>query len=103
MAVAVAVPFREVISERAREGSREGSDSGRRGGGGVGGGGGGGGPDFTAKRDPVRRSVGPSVCLAFDQKFLVYFRICLPHGKSWPDREEDWMSLRSILGVRGRR
>ena len=29
-AVAVAVPFQEVISERGREGSREGSDSGRR-------------------------------------------------------------------------
>ena len=93
-AVAVAVPFQEVISERGREGSREGSDSGRRREG-----------RGAAPISPPKeiRSVRPSVYLAFDQKFLVYFRICLPHGKSWPDREEDWMSLlRSILGVRGK-
>ena len=54
---------------------------------------------FPRSGPPVR----PSVYLAFDQKFLVYFRICLPHGKSLPDREEDGMSLlRSILGVQGK-
>ena len=94
-AVAVAVPFQEVISERGREATAADAEEAE-------------GRPAAPISPPkeirsVRRSIGPPVYLAFDQKFLVYFRICLPHGKSWPDREEDWMSLlRSILGVRGK-
>ena len=58
-----AVPFQEVISEAtaAVEAEAEGEGEGS--------------PDFTAKRDPAA-SLPP-----FDQKFLVFFWICLLHGK----------------------
>ena len=71
-AVAVAVPFQEVISERGREGSREGSDSGRR----REGRGRGGGPDFTAKRDPVRRSVRRSTSPSIKSFLSIFGSVC---------------------------